>query len=304
MKGNRFLTRTTQPVEDLLKQVDMAMYQAKEAGRNAMRFFDAQMQAAVVAEATLEADLRTALRQGEFLLHYQIQVDGKGKPIGAEALVRWQHPLRGLLAPAAFIASAEKTGLIVPIGAWVLETACAQLAAWASRPEMGQLSLAVNVSAKQFRQPDFVRRCLETFARTGVDANRLKLEPTESLLLEDVDDTIAKMSVLRAHGVRFALDDFGTGYSSLTYLRRLPLDQLKIDQSFVNDLPGEPNACVIARTIIALGQSLGLAVIAEGVETAEQRVFLAQNGCNLYQGYFFGRPLPLAEFEASVKPAR
>ena len=291
-------------VEDLLKQVDMAMYQAKEAGRNAMRFFDAQMQAAVVAEATLEADLRTALRQGEFLLHYQIQVDGKGKPIGAEALVRWQHPLRGLLAPAAFIASAEKTGLIVPIGAWVLETACAQLAAWASRPEMGQLSLAVNVSAKQFRQPDFVRRCLETFARTGVDANRLKLEPTESLLLEDVDDTIAKMSVLRAHGVRFALDDFGTGYSSLTYLRRLPLDQLKIDQSFVNDLPGEPNACVIARTIIALGQSLGLAVIAEGVETAEQRVFLAQNGCNLYQGYFFGRPLPLAEFEASVKPAR
>ena len=288
-------------VEELLKQVEIALYQAKEAGRNALRFFDADMQALVIAQATLEADLHAALRQGEFLLHYQIQVDDTGKPIGAEALVRWQHPRRGLLAPGAFIGSAEKTGLIVPIGAWVLETACVQLAAWASRPEMRQFSLGVNVSARQFRQPDFVQRCLESFARTGVNPNRLKLEPTESLLQENVEDTIAKMSALRAHGVRFALDDFGTGYSSLTYLRRLPLDQLKIDQSFVSDLPGEPNACVIARAIIALGQSLGLAVIAEGVETAEQRAFLQSNGCLQYQGYFFGRPMPVGEFEAAVR---
>ena len=291
-------------VEDLLKQVDIAMYKAKDAGRNALRFFDAEMQAAVIAQAALEADLHTALKQGEFLLHYQIQVDGAGKPFGAEALLRWQHPQRGLVAPGTFIDTAEKTGLIVPIGAWVLETACAQLAAWASRAEMRQLTMAVNVSARQFRRPDFVQQCVDIFARTGVDPNRLKLEPTESLLHEDVEDTVAKMTSLRAHGVRFALDDFGTGYSSLTYLRRLPLDQLKIDQSFVSDLPGEPNACVIARTIIALGQSLGLAVIAEGVETAEQRAFLQNNGCRQFQGYFFGKPVSVAEFEAAVKLAQ
>ena len=290
-------------VEEILKQVDMAMYRAKDAGRNALRFFDAEMQAAVIAQATLEADLHAALNHDEFLLHYQIQVDGTGKPIGAEALVRWQHPQRGLVAPGIFIGAAEKTGLIVPIGAWVLETACAQLAAWASRPEMWQLTLAVNVSARQFRRPDFVQQCLDIFARTGVDPNHLKLEPTESLLHEDVEDTVAKMSALREHGVRFALDDFGTGYSSLTYLRRLPLDQLKIDQSFVRDIPAEPNACVIARTIIALGQSLGLAVIAEGVETAAQRAFLQDNGCRQYQGYFFGRPVLAGEFEAAVKLA-
>ena len=291
-------------VEELLKQVDIAMYQATGGGGNAMCFFDTRMQAAVVAEATLEEDLRTALRKEEFLLHYQVQVDGSGAPIGAEALLRWQHPLRGLVSPGEFIGAAEKTGLIVPIGAWVLETVCEQLAAWASRPEMRQFTLAVNVSARQFRQPDFVQQCLEIFARTGVDPNRLKLEPTESLLHEDVEDTIAKMSALRAHGVRFALDDFGTGYSSLTYLRRLPLDQLKIDQSFVSDLPDEPNACVIARTIIALGQSLGLAVIAEGVETAEQRAFLQHNGCRQYQGYFFGKPVTVEEFEAAARQSQ
>ena len=288
-------------VEEILKQVDLAMYEAKRAGRNTLRFFDAQVQAAVVAEAALEADLRMALERGEFRLHYQIQVDEASTPIGAEALVRWQHPQRGLLAPGAFIGTAEKTGLIVPMGAWVLEAACAQLAVWATQPEIRTFTLAVNVSAKQFRQPDFVDQCLDIFARTGVDPNRLKLEPTESLLHEDVEDTIAKMTTLRAHGVRFALDDFGTGYSSLTYLRRLPLDQLKIDQSFVQDIPDEPNACVIVRTIIVLGQSLGLAVIAEGVETEEQRRFLADNGCRLYQGYFFGRPVAIDAFEASVK---
>ena len=287
-------------VEDLLKQVDLAMYEAKRAGRNTLRFFDSQVQAAVVAEATLEADLRAALERREFRLYYQVQVDDSGKLIGAEALVRWQHPRRGLLAPKAFIGVAERTGLIVPIGAWVLEDACAQLAAWANQPGMLQFTLAINVSAKQFRQPDFVDQCLEIFARTGVDPNRLKFEPTESLLLEDVDDTVAKMTALRAQGVRFALDDFGTGYSSLTYLRRLPLDQLKIDQSFVHDIPDESNACVIVRTIIVLGQSLGLAVIAEGVETKGQRDFLAANGCSFYQGYLYSRPLPLKEFGAYV----
>ncbi len=287
-------------IDEILKQVDLAMYEAKRSGRNTLRFFDAQVQAAVVAEATLEADLRAALERREFRLHYQIQVDDSGKLIGAEALVRWQHPRRGLLAPRAFIAVAERTGLIVPIGAWILEAACAQLTAWATQPGMLQFTLAVNVSAKQFRQPDFVDQCLAIFARTGVDPNRLKFEPTESLLFEDVDDTIAKMTALRAHGVRFALDDFGTGYSSLTYLRRLPLDQVKIDQSFVQDVPHDPNACVIARAIIALGQSLGLAVIAEGVETEEQRAFLESNGCRQYQGYLYSRPLPLKEFGAYV----
>ena len=286
--------------EALLKSADQAMYEAKAAGRNMLRFFDAQVQAAVLAEAALEADLRTALERGEFRLHYQIQFDDASKPIGAEALVRWEHPQRGLLAPGAFIGAAEKTGLIVPIGAWVLEAACVQLAVWATQPEMQQLTLAVNVSANQFRQPDFVDRCLEIFARTGVEPNRLKFEPTESLLHKDVLDVVAKMTSLRAQGVRFALDDFGTGYSSLTYLRRLPLDQLKIDQSFVRDIPGEPNACVIVRTIIVLGQSLGLAVIAEGVETEEQRKFLADSGCRLYQGYLFGRPVPIDVFEAAV----
>ncbi len=298
--GVALFGRPQDTVEDLLKQVDLAMYEAKRAGRNTLRFFDTQVQATVVAAAALEEDLRAGLEREEFRLHYQIQVDDSGKPIGAEALVRWQHPQRGLLAPEAFIGLAEKTGLIVPIGAWVLEAACAQLTAWAAQPGMRQFTLAVNVSAKQFRQPDFVDQCLAIFVRTGVNPNQLKLEPTESLLLEDVDDTIAKMTALRAQGVRFALDDFGTGYSSLTYLRRLPLDQLKIDQSFVHDVPDEPNACVIVRTIIVLGQSLGLAVIAEGVESEEQRKFLADSGCRLYQGYLFGRPVPVDAFEAAV----
>lgn len=288
-------------VEEILKQVDLAMFEAKAAGRNTLRFFDAQVQAAVIAEAALVADLHTALERGEFRLHYQIQVDDSSKPVGAEALVRWQHPQRGLLTPEAFIGTAEKTSLIVPIGEWVLESACAQLAAWATKPEMRQLTLAVNVSAKQLSQPDFVYQCLAILARTGADPDLLKLESTESLLHEDIEETIAKITALRAQGVRFALDDFGTGYSSLAYLRRLPLDQLKIDQSFVRDIPDEPNACAIVRTIVVLGQSLGLAVIAEGVETREQRMFLAENGCRLYQGYLYGRPLPIEAFEAEVK---
>ncbi len=298
--GVAIFGRPDDTVEELLKQVDLAMYEAKAAGRNTMRFFDAQVQAAMFAEAKLDLDLRAALERREFRLYYQIQVDEAGEPVGAEALLRWQHPTRGVLAPDAFIAYAEKSGLIVPMGQWVLEAACEQLSAWAVDPGLQRLTLGVNVSAKQFRQPDFVSMCLEIFARTGVNPNRLKLEPTESVLLEDVEDAIAKMTTLREHGVRFSLDDFGTGYSSLAYLRRLPLDQLKIDQSFVRDIPGTANACVIVRTIIVLGQSLDLAVIAEGVETQEQRDFLADTGCRLFQGYLFGRPLPIADFEQTV----
>ncbi len=279
-------------VEELLKQADLAMYQAKAAGRNSLRFFDPGMQAAVTARAALEDDLRQGVQKDQFLLYYQPQVDGEGRLTGAEALMRWEHPQRGLVSPAEFIPAAEESGLILPLGHWVLETAGTQLATWAARAEMAHLTLAVNISARQFRHPDFVDQVLAVLDRTGADPQKLKLELTESLLLDDVEDVIAKMTALKAHGVGFSLDDFGTGYSSLSYLKRLPLDQLKIDRSFVRDVLTDPNDAAIARTIVALGQSLGLSVIAEGVETEEQRDFLASHGCLAYQGYLFGRPLP------------
>jgi len=288
-------------VEDLLKQADMAMYQAKAAGRNTLRFFDPQMQAAVTARAAMESELRRGVQEGQFVLYYQPQVDRDGRLTGAEALLRWRHPLRGIVAPAEFIPLAEETGLILPLGYWVIETACAQLAAWATRAGTAALTLAVNVSARQFRHPDFVAQVTALIAGSGADAHRLKLELTESLLLDDVDETIAKMTALKARGVGFALDDFGTGYSSLSYLKRLPLDQLKIDQSFVRDVLTDANDAAIARTIVALATNLGLAVIAEGVETEAQRVFLAGHGCHAYQGYLFDRPLPLAEFERMMQ---
>jgi diguanylate cyclase (GGDEF)-like protein/PAS domain S-box-containing protein len=284
-------------VDELLKQADLAMYQAKAAGRNGLRFFDPEMQAVVAARASLEVDLRQGLQKDQLLLYYQPQVDGAGRLSGAEALVRWKHPLRGLVSPAEFIPLAEETGLILPLGLWVLETACAQLANWALRPETCGFTVAVNISAVQFRQPDFVEQVLAVLARSGANPQKLKLELTESLLLENVADIITKMTALKAEGVGFSLDDFGTGYSSLSYLKRLPLDQLKIDQSFVRDLLTDPNDAAIAKTIVALGQSLGLSVIAEGVETEEQRVLLASLGCHCCQGYLFGRPLPLDGFE-------
>jgi len=287
-------------IEDLLRKADLAMYQAKADGRNALRFFAPEMQAAVSVRATLEADLQEAVRSGQFVLHYQVQVDGAGRPTGAEALLRWRHPQRNLVSPAEFIPVAEETGLILPLGRWVLETACAQLAAWAQAPDTAHLTLAVNVSARQFRHPDFVEQVLAVLDQSHADPHKLKLELTESILLHDVEDIIAKMTVLQARGVGFSLDDFGTGYSSLSYLKRLPLDQLKIDQSFVRDVLTDPNDAAIARTIVSLTQSLGLAVIAEGVETEAQRDFLASNGCLAYQGYFFGRPLPIAEFAQSL----
>jgi EAL domain-containing protein (putative c-di-GMP-specific phosphodiesterase class I) len=234
-------------------------------------------------------------------------MDGGGCMTGAEALVRWQHPRHGLVPPAEFILLAEDTGLILPLGQWVLETACAQLATWATRPETAQFTIAVNVSVRQFRHPDFVHQVTTVLDRSGANPQRLKLELTESLIVDDMDATIAKMTVLKDQGVSFSLDDFGTGYSSLSYLKRLPLDQLKIDQSFVKDILIDPNDAAIARTIVALGRSLGLTVIAEGVETEAQRDFLAHHGCHAYQGYLFSRPVPIAQLETFMQahtPAR
>lgn len=288
-------------LDELLKQADLAMYQAKAAGRNRLRFFDPDMQAVVNARAALEADLRAGLENGQFLLYYQPQVSAEGRLMGAEMLLRWQHPERGLVSPDEFIPLAEETGLILPLGSWVLETACVQLVAWASRPDTAYLTLAVNVSAHQFRHPNFAEQTLALLDHTGANPQKLKLELTESLLLDDVEDTIAKMTTLKDRGVGFSLDDFGTGYSSLSYLKRLPLYQLKIDRSFVRDILTDPHDAAIARTIVALGQSLGLAVIAEGVETEGQRDFLGRQGCHAYQGYLFSRPLSLDGLEEFLK---
>jgi diguanylate cyclase (GGDEF)-like protein/PAS domain S-box-containing protein len=282
----------------LMIRADTAMYQAKKAGRNTLCFFDPAMQASVKARSEMEADLRLAIEQLQLVLHFQPQVDSSERVTGAEALVRWQHPLRGLVSPAEFIPLAEETGLIVPLGDWVLKAACSQLGAWSAMPAMAHLVLAVNVSAHQIYQVHFVENLLQLLAQTGARPERLKLELTESLLLENTERVIATMQRLKEKGIGFSLDDFGTGYSSLAYLKRLPLDQLKIDKSFVRDVLTDPNDAAIARTVIALGQSMQLAVIAEGVETQGQRDFLESCGCYAYQGYFFSRPLPLEHFES------
>ncbi len=287
----------SQTVDELLKRADLAMYQAKAAGRNTLRFFDPEMQAAASARAAMEADLRQGLLRNEFMLYYQRVVDDQGRTTGVEALLRWNHPERGLVPPGEFIPVAEQTGLILPLGQWVLEAACAQLVAWSARPHTQKLTMAVNVSARQFKHPDFSNHILSLLRLSGANPYRLKLELTESLLLSDFDEVIVKMSELRSIGVGFSLDDFGTGYSSLAYLKRLPLDQLKIDQSFVRDVLTDPNDAAIARTILNLARSLDLGVVAEGVETAGQRDFLLRNGCKAFQGYFFGRPVPVEQLE-------
>jgi diguanylate cyclase (GGDEF)-like protein/PAS domain S-box-containing protein len=287
-------------IGELLKRADMAMYEAKAAGRNTLRLFNPGMEAALSARMALENDLRQALHQCEraFDLRYQPQIDRHGQLTGVEALVRWRHPTRGVVSPAEFIPLAEETGLILALGQWVLEKACGQLLDWAASPATAQIEVAVNVSARQFHHPQFVAQVLDLVAVPGMDARRLKLELTETSVLENVGDTIAKMKVLKMHGVSFALDDFGTGYSSLAYLRQLPLDTLKIDRSFVQDLLTNQNDAVIARTIIALGRSLGLRVLAEGVETAAQRDFLFEHGCDAYQGYLCAPALPAEEVPA------
>ena len=285
-------------VSELLKQADLAMYQAKSAGRNAVCFFDPEMQAVATANAALATDLRQAWREGQFLVDYQPQVGADGHMTGVEALLRWRHPDRNLVPPAHFISTAEETSLIIPIGKWVIEQACAQLVKWADHPARNHLCIAVNVSVRQFRHPDFVDEVITLVRHYRVPPGKLKLELTESLLAEGIEVTVAKMANLKAMGVALSLDDFGMGYSSLSYLKRLPLDQLKIDREFVKDILTDANDAAIAKTIIGLAQSLGLGVIAEGVETHAQRAFLAQQGCYEYQGYLFSKPLPIDELEA------
>jgi EAL domain-containing protein (putative c-di-GMP-specific phosphodiesterase class I) len=287
--------------DELFKQADIAMYQAKKGGRNTLRFFDPQMQADINSQVALEREIGIAIDKRQFILYYQIQIDSSRRALGAEALIRWQHPERGLVSPGQFIPLAEETGLIVPIGKWVLETACAQLKAWQGNTLTKELTLSVNVSAKQFHQANFVRDVQEAVQNHSVNPYLLKLEPTESILQKNIEETIQTMNELKAIGVRFALDDFGTGFSSLQYLKKLPLNQLKIDQSFVRDLVFDSNDQAIVRTIIAMAQSLNLEVIAEGVETEQQQLILRGNGCNHYQGYLFGQPMPIEEFEASLK---
>lgn len=287
-------------VDELLKQADIAMYQAKTAGRNALTFFDPLMQDAINIRADLERELRKAIGNEQFQLHYQIQVDSLGRALGAEALIRWQHPERGLVSPFHFIPLAEETGLILPIGQWVLETACAQLKMWQQSKLTRDLVLSVNVSAKQFRQANFVAQVQAAVQGHDINPMLLKLELTESLLLENVEDIIATMNLLKGIGVRLSLDDFGTGYSSLQYLKQLPLDQLKIDQSFVRDIISDSSDQAIVHTIIAMAQSLNLDIIAEGVEAEEQRLLLLDKGCMSYQGYLFGKPIPIKQFEASL----
>ncbi|GAB3361507.1 MULTISPECIES: EAL domain-containing protein [Giesbergeria] len=284
-------------VGELLKQADLAMYQAKTAGRNTLRFFDPHMQAVVTARAALEADLRNAITQGQFLLHYQPQVNHQEQYVGVEALIRWCHPQRGMVSPADFVPLAEETGIILALGRWVLESACQLLARWQHQPRLRHISMAVNVSSRQFRHAGFVEEVAQVLHNTKAPAQRLKLELTESLLVEDMDTTIATMTALGELGVGFSLDDFGTGYSSLSYLKRMPLDQLKIDQSFVRDLLTDPNDAAIVNTIIGLSRSLGLNVIAEGVETAAQRDVLLHAGCQTFQGYLFSPPLPESQLE-------
>ncbi len=295
--GITLIGETEESIEEPLRRADLAMYEAKSAGRNTFRFFDPQLQAAVTARSFLEMDLRTALRDNQLQLYFQAQINADNSLRGVEVLLRWQHPQRGMISPAEFIPVAEESGLILAIGRWVLDNACAQLARWASQPLFAQLSIAVNVSSRQFHQANFVEQVLSALTATGANPQRLKLELTESLLVSNVDDVVAKMTALKAQGVAFSLDDFGTGYSSLAYLKRLPLDELKIDQSFVRDTLSDANDAAIVTTIIALAESLGLEVIAEGVETETQRAFLAQHGCDTYQGYLFSKPVPIAMFE-------
>jgi diguanylate cyclase (GGDEF)-like protein len=290
----------TDTPDDLLKRTDLAMYRAKAQGRNAMCFFDPGMQTDVDVRAALRSDLRWALRKDELSLHYQPQVSSDGLVTGAEALLRWRHPLRGTVLPAEFIPLAEEAGLIVELGRWVLESACLQLAKWHKRPEMENLVLAVNVSIRQFLDPQFVSMVRQVLQVSGANPRKLKLEITESSVIEKVDDMIDKMTDLRLHGVGFSLDDFGTGYSSLSHLRRLPLDQLKIDRSFVKNVATDDKDASIARTIIVLGRNLNLSVIAEGVETEAQRDFLKAEGCQSYQGFLYSPPVTPSKFEAFV----
>ena len=289
---------THEPPMELLRKVDLALNQAKNTGPGSILFYEAQMQAQVTTRARLQHDLREALQQESFCLHYQPQINAAGQVVGVEALVRWISKEHGFISPAEFIPLAEKTGLILPLGRWILHTACTQLAQWARQPQRQGLSMAVNVSAGQFQQSNFVQQVREVLQETGAPAHQLKLELTESAMVEDMEAVVARMQALRQLGVRFSIDDFGTGFSSLAYLKRLPLDQLKIDQGFVRDCLEDHNDASIAQTVIALGHSLGLEVIAEGVETAAHQAALQGWGCRFFQGYGISKPLPAQALEA------
>ena len=295
-----FNSREQMP-EDLMRQADIAMYESKAQGRNTFSFFDPLMQEVINDRVKMDSELRTAINEHQFKLYYQEQVDSDARPIGAEVLIRWMHPKLGIVLPADFIPFAEETGLIVPIGNWVINEACSQLKAWQQIPSARELVLAVNVSAKQLHQKDFVKQFQTTIEQHNVNPALLKLELTESMLFNNLDDIVVKMDALREIGVQFSLDDFGTGYSSLQYLKNLPLTQLKIDQSFVRDISHDASDRAIVRTIIVMAQSLGINVIAEGVETVEQRQYLFDNGCFNYQGYLLSKPLPINLFETQLK---
>ena len=290
------------PVDELIKQADIAMYQAKSAGRNTVRFFDPVLQQATETHSALESDLRKALLEQQLHLYYQIQIDCDYLPLGAEALIRWQHPERGMISPIQFIPLAEESSLILDIGHWVLDTACQQISAWSQKELTKGLFLAVNISAHQFMMPDFVNSVKTIVRKYNINPSSLKLELTESVVLDDINDIIAKMDALRAFGVRLSLDDFGTGYSSLTYLKRLPINQLKIDQSFVRDIASDPNDAVMIQTIIQMAKNFDLNVIAEGVETEEQFELLKKQGCMAFQGYLFSKPVPIDQFEQLLLP--
>ncbi len=296
--GITLFTGLSETADDLLKQADLAMYRAKSMGRNASSFFDPEMQTYVTSRAVLRTDLRRAVQNNEFELFYQPQVNRDRQVVSAEALLRWRHPQRGMVPPTEFIPLAEDAGLIVELGRWVLETACAQLSEWAKNPDMRHLSIAVNVSLRQLLDLHFVNLVLEALRKSGSNPCRLKLEITESSMLEKVEDTIGKMEALKSVGIEFSVDDFGTGYSSLSHLKRLPLDQLKVDRAFVKDLLTNGKDASIARAIITLGHNLNLTVIAEGVETEAQREFLERQGCCVYQGFLFSPALPSHKFEA------
>lgn len=287
-------------VDVLLKQADIALYKAKDAGRNTIRFFDCAMQTALDERAALEAGLRRALSRDELILHVQPQVNAERQLIGAEVLLRWHPPKQPMVLPGDFIPLAEDTGLIVPIGLWVLDQACAELRRWADEPGMAELYMAVNVSARQFRQPDFVTQVADALSRHAVNPQRLKLELTESLLLDNVEDVVEKMQALRRLGVRFSLDDFGTGYASLSYLKRFPFEQLKVDRSFIRDIMTNSDDAGIVRAIIAMGNTLRLSVVAEGVEDSEQHAYLVRHGCSLFQGYLFGKPMSFEDFRQKL----
>ena len=284
-------------VDVLLKHAELAMYQAKAAGRDTLRFYDSAMQAQANARAALGRELRTAIEDQQWVLHYQPQFDLDSRVVGAEALIRWEHPTRGIVAPPEFIPFAEESGLIIPIGQWVLRQACRQLALWSELPPFKHVCISVNISLLQFQQPDFVDQVRSALAATGADATRLKLEITESLLAVDITDVIEKMTQLQAEGVGFSLDDFGTGYSSLSYLKRLPLTEVKIDKSFVRDILADSSDVAIAKMVVALADCMDLGVVAEGVENAAQRDLLAQLGCQCFQGFWFSKPLDIVPFE-------